>query len=58
MFSSDTDSRVFNWGPRGATKSKDSGLRLPPEWRLSVSAVDEIPAALFVCHLWRLDRGN
>ena len=30
----------------GCRRSGSRGLRLPPEWRLSVSAVDEIPAAL------------
>ena len=34
---------------------KDSGLRLLPEWRLSVSATKPIPAALSNCHPWRLD---
>ena len=33
MFSSDTESRVFNWADAESTKSKDAGLRLSPEWQ-------------------------
>ena len=32
MFSSDTESRVFNWP--GEESTEDSGLRLPPEWQV------------------------